>query len=95
MPWMRGYLNGLQAGLSETVRTVVAEGAICIVVQDSFYKAVRVDLQRIVIEMLSAFGKNLEKRYDYPVTSLRSWMNPRARRHLSIRHNRESLLVFR
>ena len=94
MPWMHGYLKSLQAGLSETVRTVVPDGAICIVVQDSYYKAVHVDLQQIVVEMLNTLGKNLEKRYDYPVTSLRSRMNPRARRHLSIRHNRESLLVF-
>ena len=94
MPWMLGYLNGLQAGLFEAVRTVIPDGPICIVVQDSYYKAVHIDLQRIVVEMLNTLGKHLRKRYDYPVTHLRSRMNPRARRYLKTRGNRESLLVF-
>ena len=93
-PWMRGYLLGLQAGLKEIVRTVVPGKAVCIVLQDSYYKALHIDLQRIVAEILGALGKSLDDRYDYPVTTLRSQMNPRAREHLSTRNNSESLLVF-
>lgn len=94
LPWMRSYLLGLQTGLSETARTVGAKGTICIVVQDSYYKELRIDLQRIVTEILDVLGRNLVDRRDYPANNLRSRMNPRALRHAKMRSNTESLLVF-
>ena len=94
LPWMRNYIVGLQAGISEIVRTVHPAGVICIVVQDSYYKAVPISLQRIVIETLSQLGRSLDDRSDFAATTLRSRMNPRSRRHLATRRNTESLLVF-
>ena len=94
-PWMHGYLVSLQAGLSETCRTVDLGGTICIVVQDNYYKELRIDLQRIVTEILGSLGRALVDRRDYPATNLRSRMNPRAKRHVLKRHNTESLLVFK
>ena len=94
MPWMHGYLSALQQGLSEIHRTVAPHGTICMVLQDSYYKSLHIDLQRIVTEMLSALGRSLVARHDFPVATLRSRMNPRARRHLDARNNSESLLVF-
>jgi hypothetical protein len=91
---MANYLNGLQQGLKETVR-VVRTGPICIVVQDSHYKELRVDLQRVVIESMTAMGRQLSSRDDFDAPNLRARMNPRAARHLTDRRNSESLLVFR
>ena len=94
MPWMLQYLLGLQEGLSEIVRTTLPCRPICLVLQDSYYKALHIDLQRVAVDMFLTFGKSLAVRYDYPVRSLRSNMNPRARQHLDTRSNSESLLVF-
>ena len=92
--WMRRYLIGLQAGLFEINRTVSSGGRICIVVQDSYYKELHIDLQRVIIETIEGLGRRLTNRDDYPATRLRSRMNPEARRHLVHRTNIESLLVF-
>ena len=94
MPWMHRYLSGLQGSLSEIARTVIPRRAVCLVLQDSYYKALHIDLQRIVEETLGEFGRPLIERHDYPVASLRSQMNPRARLHLSTRANSESILIF-
>lgn len=93
-PWMSRYLTGLQAGLDETARIVKPGGRICVVVQDSYYKESRIALQQIVIEMMTANGRTLTRRRDFAANRLRSRMNPRALRHVRVRHNTESLLVF-
>lgn len=93
-PWMANYLAGLEAGLMETARSVAAQRPICVVVQDSHYKDLRVDLQQIVTEALRSAGRVRVAREDHLVRHLRSRMNPRARRHLARRQNSESLLVF-
>jgi len=92
---MTNYLLSLQAGLSEIARTVTENSPICVVVQDSHYKEVHVDLQLIVSEIFESRDRPLSKRYDYPATALLSKMNPRARVHLPTRTNTETLLVFR
>ena len=94
LPWMYNYMVGLQEGLSELSRTVHREAPICIVVQDSFYKELRVPLQRVVIETLGQSGRSIVDRHDFEVRTLRSRMNPRSSRHLTTRTNTESLLVF-
>ena len=94
VPWIHNYMLGVQQGLSETVRTVRPGGRICVVVQDSRYKALHVDTQRIVIETLASFGKALVAREDFPAPTVRSRMNPRASQHLKDRKHTESLLVF-
>ena len=81
-PWLRNYLFDLQRGLFEIHRTVAPGGTLCLVVQDSYYKEHRVDLQRIVTEMLESRGRVLSCRYDHPVRTPRN------------RSNVESLLVF-
>lgn len=94
VPWIHNYMLGLQAGLAEAVRTVVPEGRICVVVQDSYYKAFHIDTQRIVTETLEALGRPLAGRTNFPASAALSRMNPRAARYLKTRKNVESLLVF-
>lgn len=94
-PWMSNYFCGLQAGLLETSRCVKRRAPICVVVQDSHYKEIAVNLQQFVIETFASEGRELEERQDFVVGPLRSRMNPRARFHLPARNNLESLLVFR
>ena len=94
-PWMTNYVRSLQAGLLEMHRIVRPDGPICVVIQDSYYKEIHIDMQCIVAETLEAVGRALVARHDYPAP------NPRRQQHngdgsRSIkRPSTESLLVFR
>ena len=89
LPWMRNYLENLQAGLAEINRTVNPSGTICIVVQDSYYKEFLIDLQSIVIETLDSLGRTLTYRHDHPAPNPRAQIDSNTKRH-----NIETLLVF-
>ena len=93
-PWLHKYFESLQSGLREAARVTSADGRVCVVVQDSYYKELHVNLQTIVTEMMTSVGRKVLDRHDYLSRSLRSHMNPSARRHLRRRCNVESLLVF-
>ena len=94
LPWLRNYFQQLQSGLVELSRGVAPSGAVCIVVQDSYYKEHRIDLQAIVIELMAAAGRNLEHRADYPVSARRPKTATREGARLT-RKTMETLLVFR
>jgi len=94
-PWMKQYLADLQKSLCEIGRTVHADGVICMVVQDSYYKTFHVDLQRIVCEILQSHGRELISRYDYSASNPRSRSSGFGSCHIdSNRSHTESLLVF-
>ncbi len=93
-PWMTQYFESLRGGLSEISRVVMPGSPVCVVVQDSYYKEVHVDLQRIVIEMMGALGRNLRQRKDYVALNLIARINKRAKKHKRKRTAVESLLVF-
>ena len=95
-PWMTNYLISLQSGLEEIDRIVKEGGVIAVVVQDSYYKELHVDLQGIVTEVLLDMGRPMPCRHDY------SAANPRRGLPLSGGQDadekkaaRESLLVFK
>ena len=94
VPWIHNYMLGLQNGLSEAARTLVSGGRLCVVVQDSYYKALHIDTQRVVMETLASLSKAMVAREDFPAPTVFSRLNPRASRHLRVRENVESLLVF-
>lgn len=93
-PWLHKYLCNLQAGLLETVRVTSVNHRVAVVVQDSHYKELHVDLQTIVTETLASAGRRPLARHDYASRRLYAHMNPHARRHLRDRRNVESLLIF-
>ena len=94
LPWMANYLISLQSGLQEICRVVRRDGTICIVVQDSYYKELHVDMQAIVSEMLSELHRPIIGRYDYAAPNPRRQTSPEANGGLAKHENIESLLVF-
>jgi len=94
-PWLENYLVDLDQTLAAIHSAVSDNGTIALVVQDSFYKAVRIDLQSLVTDSLQAQGRALIDRRDFMVTRSLASMNSRARLHLADRRNTESLLVFK
>lgn len=93
-PWIRRYLADLERSLTRIERSVSSTGRIGLVVQDSFYKKIHIDLQQIVTETLTGRGRRLLAREDHAVSHLFSRINPAAKRHLADRTHCESLLVF-
>ncbi len=94
-PWMANYLHSLQAGLLETHRVVRPDGVICVVVQDSYYKELHIDMQGIVAETLEAVGRAVLARHDYPAPNPRRQRQSDHHSHTAKRPSTESLLVFR
>ncbi len=93
-PWMRNYLADLERSLDRISSSVVADGPIGIVVQDSHYKEIRVDLQGIITETMESLGRPNRCREDFRVRHSLARLNPAARQHLANRNNSESLLIF-
>ena len=94
-PWLRNYLTELHRTVELIAARVKPGGEIAIVLQDSYYKSVHINLQRLVAASLAAAGRRLVAQHDFPVRHSMSHMNSRARSHLSVRKHKESLLVFR
>ena len=94
-PWMRNYVNKLQAGLSEISRTVKPECPVCVVVQDSYYKECLIDLQLIVEQIMNSLQRTLVYRCDYPAPNRRLNSNLGVKTTENVRKGlSESLLVF-
>ena len=94
-PWMTNYLTSLQCGLEEIDRVVADGGVICVVVQDSYYKEVHVDLQEMVEEMFADMGRAMLRRHDYSAPNPRRGSDPVEYGEEGKTSCRESLLVFK
>ena len=92
---MANYLRSLQAGLLETHRIVRPDGPICVVIQDSYYKEIHIDMQGIVAETLAVIGRAVVARHDYPAPNPRRQQRSNHHSHTTKRPSTESLLVFR
>ena len=95
LPRMRTYMTQLEKGLHEANRVVTSDGPLCLVVQDSYYKEHKVDLQRIVCEVLEGAGRIPTARIDYPVRTLRSAKRRDGSSSYPVRRYCETLLVFK
>lgn len=72
------YFDGLHTSLSE-INRVLQPGGLCIlVVQDSYYKDLHIDLARIVTERGEKLGWNLNQRHDFPSLHNLSRINSKA-----------------
>ncbi len=93
-PWIANYFTELEDALLRMATAVRSKGRIGLIVQDSQYKEIHVDLQAVVTETLEASGRTLVHREDHVAPHLMSHLNARARLHKEVRKNHESLLVF-
>jgi hypothetical protein len=89
------YFESLFRSLKEINRVLVPGGACALVVQDSYYKDIRLDLSLIVAEMASALGWSQEASVGFPVPSAYAMMNPASRRYRRSYAAVESFLFFR
>ena len=88
------YSSDLHKSLVEIGRCVKAGAGVVIVVQDSHYKGIRVDLAGIVTEMATALGWGEVRRDDYGVSQTMRRVNTRSRRYRADATSVESVLWF-
>lgn len=88
------YYGSIRRSLEEINRTLVARGYCVLVVQDSHYKEVHVDVARYVTEMALDIGWTLDKRMDFETRLVMARLNPKAQKYRTYAAATESVLCF-
>jgi hypothetical protein len=86
------YFYQLFNSLAELTRVLTRDGSLTMVVQDSYYKDVRIDLAAISEQMSNSLGMKLHARQDFPTRITMRWINSRSRRYRSGGDSIESVL---
>lgn len=73
------YIDALSRSLRELRRVIQPDGKAAIVVQDSYYKDVHIDLARMVREMAEASEWKRIDQIDFEIAKTKASMNPKAR----------------
>jgi DNA modification methylase len=90
------YLDGMSRSLAE-IRRVARDGSPAVlVVQDSFYKEIHIDLATIISDMSQSLGWKPVARHNFPVVPRRNYatINPRSRAYREKTQATESVLVM-
>lgn len=88
------YFNAVEISLKEIER-VLRPGSPCVlVIQDSYYKEVRLDLAQAYLEMSEALGLDLYKRLDYRNGNSLAYINKGARKYRKSSQAVESVLFL-
>lgn len=89
------YFDGIFASLCEIDRVLKAHGTCTVVVQDSYYKDIHIDLAQIFQEMGGSIGWIVADRVDYPKATVMGRINPKTRPYRANFRATESVVVFR
>lgn len=89
------YFDMLERSLAEMHRVVRPGGSTFLVVQDSYYKEVLLDLPKVASEMAEAKGWVHAQRFDFPVGRTMAVVNPRVRAYRQDFGAIESVLLLK
>jgi hypothetical protein len=87
------YFDGLSSSLNEIDRVASSRAKMALVLQDSYYKEIRLDLAAVATEMLKPRNWQLLGHADFSTRTLAA-VNPRARKYRSTFTAAESVLLF-
>ncbi len=90
----RQYFASIFISVREIDRVLKRSGRCVLVVQDSYYKDVKVDLPRIFVEMANRLGWRLHKKVDFHVKQTFAGINPEVRHYRNVFQATESALWF-
>ena len=90
----RQYFRGIAASLCELQRVVVSGGRLLMVVQDSYYKEIHIDLPKLLSEIACASGWALDRRIDHRAPRNVATMNPGSRKYRSAFEATEAVLLL-
>jgi hypothetical protein len=88
------YFSKLARSLRKCAEALRPSGKLALVVQDSYYKGERNDLQLIVTEMMENLGLSLEQRADFATSRSMRDINSRSKAYGGRAGVTESVLVF-
>jgi SAM-dependent methyltransferase len=88
------YFDGLSRALAEMSRVMLPNGLCFLVLQDSFYKEVHVDLARICAEMCDSVGLSPISRIDFSRGPSMMNINSAARGYTQTRRPTETVLLM-
>jgi hypothetical protein len=90
------YFDSLYNSLHEIDRVLKAQGSCALVVQNSYYKDVEIDLAAIVNSMVEFLEWSLVERVDYGTKRTIAAINSRSNAYMTTgRHTVESIMIFR
>lgn len=93
--YFSNYLKRYENSMQELSRVTSSGGSILLVVQDSKYKEVHLDLAAITVHALSEYGFRLSDRKDFFCGLSMRGLNVRAAKYSADWKPRESVLLFR
>jgi hypothetical protein len=88
------YLNGVSASVAEVSRVLAPTAPMVLVVQDSFYKDIHLDLSRIVHELGEMNGMEWIATHPFSVDRHLGRVHPHHRKHCSRMTRTESVVVM-
>ena len=94
LKYYTNYFADLALSCEELHRVTKPSGKIGLVVQDSYFKDIHIDLQSLLTSVMSGAGRSLERRVDFTVGSTRTTLNPSARVYKKGDGPVESLMVY-
>jgi len=93
--WIKQYLAAMWESLVQVRRVSRSSAPLVVVVQDSYYKELHVDLPTILSEMIRGLGWSQIRRVDYPVLANRAAINPESKKYRVSFDAVESVLICR
>lgn len=90
----RLYFDGIYRSLEEINRVLASRSDCVLVVQDSFYKEIHIDLPKIIEEMTGQFHWTMKARHDYSPRSVMATLHPGGRTYRKSTRAVESVLHF-
>jgi DNA modification methylase len=88
------YFEGMKRSFSEIERVTRPGSPVVLVVQDSWFKQLRVPVPEILVEMGERLGWRTLRQHDYPVHTNRAGMHRHARTYRSTTRATETVLIF-
>jgi hypothetical protein len=88
------YFSGISDSFSELARCIRVGAPCVVVVQDSYFKDIRVQLAQIVNEIADGSGMTLSRQVDFPISRSFLSINTKSRAYRSDAKLTESILCF-
>jgi DNA modification methylase len=89
------YFDAMVDSLGEVARVIRPGGTATIVLQDSYYKEIRLDLPKVLDEMARAHGWRVGARHRFPVHAPKATIHPYAKRYRQISSATEIATTYR
>jgi len=88
------YFISLTNSVSEISRVLKTKGILAIVVQDSWFKDIHIDLQRVLIEICKSHRLILVNKYEFPSNTNMGYLNNNSKKYRPKLKAMESVLLF-